>query len=280
MPELPEVETIRRGLLPHCVGRTIERITLHRPDLRWPIPPNIDKQCRGRTIEDIRRRAKYLLFDIAGNIRVLAHLGMSGSFRTEARGFNRRTHDHIVWSLDNGTELVYHDPRRFGAMLMFNADEEACHPLLKNLAPEPLSEDFTAQYLAVALAKKKAAIKPSLMDQQLVVGVGNIYASESLFRAGIHPDTPAEKAAKHAEKLVKSIGEVLEAAIVSGGSTLRDYLQVEGTTGYFQHQFNVYGRKGEPCFACGAPILHHVQVGRASYHCPQCQPQRVIRKKH
>ena len=280
MPELPEVETVRRGLISRSLGKTIEKITLYRPDLRWPITEGIDKQCRGKVIHDIRRRAKYLLFDIGENIRILAHLGMSGSFRFEAKGFNRRTHDHVVLQLHDGTLIVYHDPRRFGAMLMFDANEEATHPLLANLAPEPLSDNFSADYLAQALAKKQMPIKPALMDQQLVVGVGNIYASESLFRAGIHPDTPACKVVKKAEILVESIKVVLNDAIVSGGSTLRDYLQVEGTTGYFQHRFNVYNRKGLPCFSCGSPISQHVQAGRATYHCPQCQPQRVMRKKH
>lgn len=280
MPELPEVETTRLGLLPHLQGKCIAQVTLHCDTLRWPITKGIEKALKGMEILDISRRAKYLLFDVQGEYNVLSHLGMSGSFRLERKGFNLLTHDHVVWSLSNNAQLVYHDPRRFGAMMLIKKAEIAMHPLLCKLGPEPLSREFSANYLAGALASRKGPIKTTIMDQSVVVGVGNIYASESLFRAKLHPDMPACNVAQHAEILVKSIKSVLRDAIASGGSTLRDYKQVSGELGYFQHRFDVYERKGQPCVACGDAIVHAVHAGRSTYSCPTCQAQRGIRKKH
>jgi formamidopyrimidine-DNA glycosylase len=280
MPELPEVETTRLGLIPALVGIKIARVQVFRRDLRQPIPADFEQLLEGKSVQAIRRRAKYLLLDMPENLSVLAHLGMSGTFQTVTPArYNLRTHDHVVLTLADGSGVVFHDPRRFGLLLPYIRSEEARHPLLEHLGPEPLSSDFTPAYLAHALARRKGAIKPVLMQQELVVGVGNIYASESLFRAKIHPDTPALKAAKHAEILVKSIQETLRDALESGGSTLRDYVRSSGDSGYFQHQFRVYERAGEACFVCGTTIEHSVHAGRSTYQCPQCQPLRAYRKK-
>ena len=279
MPELPEVETTRRSLAPHMVGETIQKLTLYREDLRWPITPGMRDKIEGARIENMRRRAKYLLFDMSSGVTVLSHLGMSGSFRLERKGFNTRKHDHIVIGLTGDTQVVYHDPRRFGAFMWLNRTEEAAHPLLAGLGPEPLSEDFNATYLATALKGKKNAIKPALMNQKLVVGVGNIYASEALFRAGIHPECPAGRVVKDADKLVHAVQSVLKDAINSGGSTLRDYVHGSGEMGYFQHAFDVYGRGGEACKTCGSTIIQTVQAQRATYYCPRCQPKKNSRKK-
>lgn len=279
MPELPEVETTRQSLLPHMKGQVIAATTLYRNDLRWPITPGIEGVMDGATIRDIRRRAKYLLFDMSSNATVIAHLGMSGSFRVERLGFNRRTHDHVVIALRDETQIVYHDPRRFGALMWCKPEEEATHPLLVSLGPEPLSSDFNAKYLAAALRGKKNAIKPALMNQKLVVGVGNIYASEALHRAGVHPERAAGRAVKDADKIVHAVQSVLKDAIKSGGSTLRDYVHGGGEMGYFQHAFDVYDRAGEPCKTCGSEIKHLVQAQRATYFCAVCQAKKKPAKK-
>ena len=279
MPELPEVETTRRSLLTQMEGQEVAKLTLHRNSLRWPITEGIADVMHGARVHAIRRRAKYLLFDLSSGATVLSHLGMSGSFRFERQGFNRRPHDHAVISMKNGTEVVYHDPRRFGALMWFKSEEEAQHPLLSVLGPEPLGDAFHAEYLKTQLKTKKSAIKPVLMNQKLVVGVGNIYASESLYRANIHPELPAHRAVKHADKLVNAVQSVLKEAINSGGSTLRDYVHGSGEMGYFQHAFDVYDKAGEPCKKCNATIKHIVQAGRATYYCPQCQMKKNSRKK-
>ena len=272
MPELPEVETVCRGLQLALAGARIELVMLRRGDLRTPFADDFMQNLTGRRIESVQRRAKYLLFTLSGGATLIAHLGMSGRFSVEKKlPKSFKTHDHVVWILEDGRGVIYNDPRRFGLMEIAKTKSLSEHPLLAHLGPEPFSKDFSASYLKAALLKRKGPIKPVLMDQSLVVGVGNIYASEALFLAGIHPETPAFKAAPKAALIVKSIRKVLEAAIASGGSSLRDFLHVSGEAGYFQHQFNVYERGSEPCFACQTPLLAIRQAGRSSFYCPSCQ---------
>lgn len=280
MPELPEVETTRRGLVKTVQGQRIETCELKRRDLRFPLPDDFEERLEGRTIENIRRRAKYLLFDLDNGDIVLAHLGMSGSFRVvPAADYAPKKHDHVIWHLGNGTLCVFHDPRRFGIMDLVDKTGENQHKLLTVLGPEPFSVDFSIDYFSAQLARRKGPIKPVLMDQKLVVGVGNIYASESLFLANIHPDTPANIAAKKAPLLIDAIQRVLNDAIASGGSTLRDFLGADGASGYFQHRFNVYERENEACMICGSTIKSGVHAGRSTYWCPQCQRLPAKRKK-
>ena len=275
MPELPEVETTRRGVWMHAAGARICKTTVRRADLRLPVPSNLAKAVTGRVIAAIDRRSKYLLFRLEAPkkppIIMLVHLGMSGSVRLEKPGFALKKHDHICWQLDNGQVMVFHDPRRFGIVTLLSEAEITTHPLLAHLGPEPLSKDFNAAYVKKALARRHSAIKPVLMDAGFVVGVGNIYASESLHRCGIHVDMPASEIGTKAAALVKAVRATLKEAIESGGSTLRDYVQGDGNTGYFQHRFRVYGREGAPCFTCNTPIAHGVRAGRATYWCITCQ---------
>lgn len=279
MPELPEVETTRRTLLPHVKGRTIASVELKRDTLRVPITPGFAKQVAVCRVENIRRRAKYLLFDLDSGDSILAHLGMSGSFLVSG-DHTLRKHDHVLFHLDNGQSLIFHDPRRFGLMLLIKKGDEATNEWLKNLGPEPLSKAFSPAYLKAALLARKGPIKPTLMDQKLVVGVGNIYASESLFLAGIHPETPSHLVATKSEGLIEAIHQSLHAAIKSGGSTLRDFTSGEGAMGYFQHNFKVYEREGEPCVACDYPIKLITQAGRSTYFCPHCQKKKNSKQKN
>jgi formamidopyrimidine-DNA glycosylase len=280
MPELPEVETTRRGLLKAVKGKRIAGVTVRRYDLRSPIPKNIATALKGRRIIDVRRRAKYLLIDLDCDHILLAHLGMSGSFVVYKRAdYKQRTHDHVIIELENSNLMVFHDPRRFGVIDIVKATQEATHPLLKNLGPEPLQKEFSPRYLAVQLQRRKGPIKPVLMDQKLVVGVGNIYASESLHLCGLHPNTPANKLAGKAPELIAAIRTTLKAAIDSGGSSLRDYVGAQNEGGYFQHHFNVYERDGQPCFTCATFIETSTHAGRSTYWCPQCQPIRAMRQK-
>lgn len=278
MPELPEVETTRRGLEQSVKGRKIVAVTLKRQDIRHPIPSGFAARVEGATIKDIRRRAKYLLIDLDNGESILAHLGMSGSFVvTKSQGYLPKTHDHVLFSLSGGRVMVFNDPRRFGVIDLVKTDN--VHPLLKNLGPEPLSKEFSAAYLTSRLLKRKGPIKPALMDQKLVVGVGNIYASESLHLCGISPIMPAQDVAQKAPEMIAAIRETLQAAIRSGGSTLRNYVGAENQAGYFQHHFQVYDRGGEPCLKCGSPIQSMVQAGRATYWCATCQPCSKKRQK-
>lgn len=280
MPELPEVETTRRGLLSAVKGRTIVEATVRRHDLRTPIPKHLVTKLKGRKILDVRRRAKYLLIDLGGGEILLAHLGMSGSFVVVPKGkYTQKTHDHVIIQLDNGNLMVFHDPRRFGVIDFLKKGNEASHPMLKNLGPEPLEDAFTPAYLSAQLAKRKGPIKPVLMDQKLVVGVGNIYASEALHLCGFHPDTPARDLARKSGEIIVAIRATLEAAIASGGSTLRDYVGAQNEGGYFQHHFQVYERDGEPCFRCATPIKTSTHAGRSTYWCPNCQRIRARRQK-
>ncbi len=279
MPELPEVETVVAGLRERMAGREIVSVQLNRPDLRFPFPPLFEERLEGRRITNVTRRAKYMLFHLDDGNAVLAHLGMSGTMRFElVDDYEARKHDHVLWELEGGEFFVFRDPRRFGSMLWVEQGEEASHPMLAHLGPEPLSDGFNPEYLAEQLSKRKSAVKVALMDQQLVVGVGNIYASEALFRAKIHPALPANNCAKYSKNIVKSIQGVLREAIASGGSTLRDYVRSDGDLGYFQHHFAVYGREGEPCVRCQTPISRLVQANRASYACETCQPCKKRRK--
>jgi formamidopyrimidine-DNA glycosylase len=277
MPELPEVETTRRGIAPHAIGRRIAQLTVYDPRLRWPVPGDLARKVRGRTIDAIERRSKYLLFRL-GAVRgagahdtLIFHFGMTGSLRVYPKPPPRRPHDHVDLVLDDGTLIRYHDPRRFGAMLLVPGTA-ADHPLLAHLGPEPFDTGFDEGYLWRALRTRTAAIKLALMDNRVVVGVGNIYANESLFRAGIRPTTPARKVSKaKIAKLVEAVRAVLAAAIDSGGSTLRDYVDAGGRPGQAQHGYFVYDRQAEPCKACGTPIRLRRLGARASYYCPSCQ---------
>ena len=279
MPELPEVETTRRGLLKAVKGKKVASVTVRRRDLRFPIPKGLEGHVTGATITNVRRRAKYLLIDIAKMDKksprkgvLLVHLGMSGSL-TVQKGpkYAPKTHDHVLIHFENGLIAAFHDPRRFGLMDWLEEGDEATHELLYHLGPEPLLQQFTPAYLSAALARRKGPIKPVLMDQTLVVGVGNIYASESLYLSKVNPNTAACKCAAKSAAIISAIRTTLNAAIKSGGSTLRDYVGAQNEGGYFQHHFNVYGRDGEPCFKCGAMIQTTTHAGRATYWCPQCQ---------
>lgn len=270
MPELPEVETTCRGIEPHVRGQSIVEIIVRRGDLRQAVPDDIHR-LEGQAVLSVSRRSKYILLGIGGGSTLLIHLGMSGSLRAIAPGDVWKKHDHIGISLGNGKQLRFHDPRRFGLVLPISGDVMA-HPLLKDLGPEPLEEGFTMAHLKVACVGRKVAIKLVIMDARTVVGVGNIYASEALFRAGILPRTPAHKLTKpRLARLVESIRAVLADSIREGGTTLRDFLNPEGEPGYFKQRLFVYDRKGESCRVCGTPVRHAVLGQRSTYWCPVCQ---------
>lgn len=272
MPELPEVETVRRGLENALHGAVIENVQLRRKDLRTAFPKNFARTLTGRRIRSIERRAKYLLFRLDSDDVMIAHLGMSGRFLisfTRPKKFSK--HDHLVMTLEDGRCLIFNDARRFGLMTLTRSKDVEKHPLLKELGPEPFSEEFSAAYLKKKLSTRRSPVKTALMDQHLVVGVGNIYASEALFDAGVDPRKPASDTADKAAALVKSIRKVLNLAISSGGSSLRDFMKVSGEEGYFQHQFKVYGREKKPCLKCRTPIRSIRQAGRSTFFCPRCQ---------
>lgn len=269
MPELPEVETTRQGLLPRLQGRTLKHIVVRNPRLRWPVPHDLESRLAGLALRALTRRGKYLLFDFGATTQIV-HLGMSGSLRFAESDEPATLHDHVDWLFDDGTLLRLRDPRRFGAVLW--TDDPARHPLLAHLGPEPLGAAFDAAYLHAQCQRRNAAIKQVIMDAQVVVGVGNIYASESLFHAGIRPATAARRLSRPAcARLVAAIRQVLTAAIAAGGSSLRDYVHSSGELGYFQLQTRVYDRAGLPCKTCATPIRRIVQGQRASYYCPRCQ---------
>lgn len=270
MPELPEVETTRRGIEPSVISRTIDRVVVREPRLRWRIPKELPAQAAGQRIQELRRRAKYLLFDLQHGTMIL-HLGMSGSLRVMPATTAPILHDHVDIVLDSGLCLRFNDPRRFGSLL-WTTDDPLTHPLLQSLAPEPLSDEFDADYLARAAKGRSVAIKQLLMNSQVVVGVGNIYASEALFHAGIRPRRSAARIKRgEFDALVKSIKQVLRAAIREGGTTLRDYVNPQGMPGYFRQKLFVYERTGEPCRVCKTPVRHLVQGQRSTYFCPSCQ---------
>jgi formamidopyrimidine-DNA glycosylase len=270
MPELPEVETTRCGIASAVTGRAIGAVIVRNRRLRWPLPPDFEAQLTERKVRGVGRRAKYLLLETdAGTL--IVHLGMSGSLRVLPAATAVLPHDHVDIVLDSGLCLRFNDPRRFGSMHWTTAAPET-HALLCKLAPEPLSADFTADYLHARTRRRKVAIKQLLMNATLVVGVGNIYASEALFRARIRPTLAAGRLS-HARcvLLVAAIKAVLRAAIRVGGTTLRDYVGADGTPGYFRQKLFVYERAGKPCRICGTPIRQLVQGQRSTYFCPACQ---------
>lgn len=270
MPELPEVETTRRGIAPHVEGGVVTEVVLRRRLLRYPVPPRLLTDLPGAVIERVERRGKYLLLRTAAGT-VIIHLGMSGNLRLVEPATPVEKHDHVDIVIDGERLLRFHDPRRFGAVLWCSG-EPLEHSLLNTLGPEPLESGFDGDYLYDHSRKRKQAIKQFIMDSHVVVGVGNIYVSESLFLAGIKPQTAAGRVTRpRYERLVEAIQTVLQAAIEQGGTTLRDFVDGAGKPGYFQQQLNVYGREGEPCHQCGTAIKQLRQGQRATYYCPVCQ---------
>lgn len=271
MPELPEVETTRRGVEPYVLGRRIVRLAVHQPRLRWPVDRAIADRVAGARITRAARRAKYLLFELDSGATLMLHLGMSGNLRVLPAEVPRKLHDHLDLVLDSGQALRFNDPRRFGSLHYLSGDP-AAHPLLAKLAPEPFDPAFDADHLWRATRGRRVAIKLLIMNSQLVVGVGNIYASEALFRAHIRPRRQARSLKRdEVERLVAAIREVLAMAVEVGGTTLRDYVGVDGSPGYFRQKLYVYERGGEPCRVCGTPVRQAVQGQRSTYWCPQCQ---------
>lgn len=271
MPELPEVETVMRGLMPALEGEVLTRVVQRSPALRIPFPPRFAKRLTGQTVTGMRRRAKYILADVMSGETLVIHLGMTGRMLiSPADGAPQPAkHDHVVFHTAKA-QVIFHDPRRFGLMTLVKTDQLETHPLFAGLGPEPLDKAFTAKALATALAGKKTPLKAALLDQRVVAGLGNIYVSEALFQAGLHPVRQAGTVTDCAA-LTRAIKKVLQAAIKAGGSTLRDYRHADGSLGYFQHAFKVYDRTGQPCPVCGTPIERIVQSGRSSYFCPKCQ---------
>lgn len=269
MPELPEVETTRRGIAPHIEGRRISGLTIRERRLRWPVGPEVERNLEGATITSVGRRAKYLLINTS-NGTAIAHLGMSGSLSIVDQGTPAGVHDHVDVELEDGKALRLRDPRRFGSLHW--SDEPLAHPLLCSLGPEPLGAEFSGGYLRERARGRRVAVKPFIMTPNIVVGVGNIYASESLYRAGIHPKRAAGRVSlERYERLADAIREVLERAIKAGGTTLRDFYGGDGEAGYFQQELEVYGREDEPCKACATPITSIVLGQRATYYCKFCQ---------
>ena len=292
MPELPEVETVRRGLDPVFTGATIESVDQRRPDLRFPFPANFAARLTGRRVETLGRRAKYLRAHLDDGTVLVMHLGMSGSFRVEAEEGSAlpglfhhprsslAAHDHVVMTFSNGARVVYNDPRRFGFMLLAEASSLETHPLFAHLGLEPLGDGLDGAALARLFAGRSTALKAALLDQSLIAGLGNIYVCEALHRAGLSPRRAAGTLARRdgtptvrATKLARVIREVLHEAVAAGGSSLRDHRQTDGNLGYFQHTFRVYDRSGHPCpnRSCAGVVRRIVQNGRSTFFCPACQ---------
>ena len=272
MPELPEVEVIRCGIAPYLEGRRIASVTIRNPNLRWPVPSDLNKTLGGVTIDKVARRGKYLLLG-CGKGTLILHLGMSGSLRllSAAAAAPPGKHDHADVTLDNGMILRFKDPRRFGAILWTSVDAMH-HPLLAQLGPEPLTEAFNGYLLYNRTRNRSASIKEVLMNSRIVAGVGNIYANEALFQAGINPMKPAGGLElMKCEKLAQAIREILTLAIEAGGSSLRDFVDTSGNPGYFQQQYWVYRQAARPCRKCGTTILQARQGQRSTFYCPQCQ---------
>lgn len=269
MPELPEVETTRRGLAPHLEGRRVRAVTLRRPNLRWPIPPEISALLPGQRIEAVRRRAKYLLLDTQAGSALL-HLGMSGSLRVLPPATPLDAHDHVDIALSSNRVLRFNDPRRFGCLLWQPPGET--HELLRELGPEPLSDAFDGDYLFERSRGRKAPVKTFLMDQRIVVGVGNIYVAEALFAAGISPLRAAGRVSRERyARLAAAVKDILAYAITRGGTTLRDFISPDGAPGYFELELLAYGRGGEPCPRCGRPLQQAAIGQRATVWCGHCQ---------
>jgi len=286
LPELPEVETVRRGLQPAMEGSQIARAEIRRAGLRWPFPPNLAQRLTGARVLRLRRRSKYILADLDTDETMLVHLGMSGRIVVSGLGaphvpgrFHHahpapERHDHVVLDMETGARVTFNDARRFGALDLVPTGTAEAHPLLASLGPEPLGNTFSGAYLVARFRGRKAPVKAMLMDQRIVAGLGNIYVCEALFRAGIHPARPAGRiGAARLECLAQAVRAVLFDAIDAGGSSLRDYRQADGELGYFQHAFLVYDRAGTPCVTPGCPALVRriVQSGRSTHYCPRCQ---------
>ncbi|MFZ3324486.1 MAG: bifunctional DNA-formamidopyrimidine glycosylase/DNA-(apurinic or apyrimidinic site) lyase [Methylocella sp.] len=285
MPELPEVETVRRGLEPVMVGARLDAVEQRRPDLRFPFPERFTERLTGLRVEALRRRAKYLIAELDGADVLVMHLGMSGSFRIQqargtvpVAGAKNSQHDHVAFDLSTGVRIVYNDPRRFGFMQLIPRPEFSAHPLFKNIGIEPLGDEFDGQVLARLLAGKRSSLKAALLDQSLIAGLGNIYVCEALHRAGLSPRRAAASLVrrdgsptKRATLLARVVREVLEEAVAAGGSSLRDHRKTDGALGYFQHSFRVYGREHEPCARCGREVGRITQSGRATFYCGGCQ---------
>ena len=285
MPELPEVETVRRGLEPALVGARLAAVEQRRPDLRFPFPERFAERLTGRRVEALRRRAKYLIIDLDGAEVLVMHLGMSGSFRIEracgpipSASTKNSPHDHVTFDLSTGARIVYNDPRRFGFMQLIPRPEFSAHPLFKNIGMEPLGGEFDGHALARLFAGKTNSLKAALLDQSLIAGLGNIYVCEALHRAGLSPRRAAGSLARkdggpsnRATLLARVIREVLEEAVAAGGSSLRNHRKTDGALGYFQHSFRVYGHDHEPCARCGGKVARITQSGRATFYCGGCQ---------
>ncbi len=282
MPELPEVETVRRGLSPAMEGVVIEQADVNRPDLRWPFPERMAERLIGQRVDRLRRRSKYILADLSSRETLLIHLGMSGRMTVSGDPLGQfvhehpmpEKHDHVVFHMANGARVTFNDPRRFGAMDLLPTATAEEHKLLAVLGPEPLGNDFHEQHLIEAFKGKNTPVKSALLDQGIVAGLGNIYVCEALYRAGVSPRRKAGQiSAVRVAALVPIIRQVLQDAIEAGGSSLRDFRQADGELGYFQHSFDIYGREGEPCRSegCDAAIKRITQSGRSSFYCAQCQ---------
>lgn len=280
MPELPEVEMVRRGLARHLMGKTLLSVKTQREGLRFPFPDDMESTLQGRTVLAIERRAKYLLVRLSGGITMLGHLGMTGSFVfVRERPYQPKRHDHVLFHLSDDGLMVYNDPRRFGVIDVLTTGEESEHRLLHHLGPEPMEDAWTPAVFCDTIRNKRAAIKTAILDQKVVVGVGNIYASEALFMSKISPLKPAgavvgsRGSSPAARRLVASIKSVLTDAIAAGGSTLKDFHDVDGNAGYFAQQFQVYDREGEDCKkpGCSSTIVRLTQGGRSTFYCPTCQ---------
>ncbi|WP_375265500.1 bifunctional DNA-formamidopyrimidine glycosylase/DNA-(apurinic or apyrimidinic site) lyase [Planktotalea sp.] len=282
MPELPEVETVRRGLAPVMEGARIAKADVNRPNLRWPFPDKMSERLTGAKVERLRRRSKYILADLDTGESLLIHLGMSGRMLISGAQLGQfmhdhpapEKHDHVVFHMENGARITFNDPRRFGAMDLLDTQTADHHKLLSSIGPEPLGNSFDEAYLIDALSAKGSPIKSALLDQAIVAGLGNIYVCETLYRARISPARKANKISKQrVASLVPIIRQVLSDAIEAGGSSLKDFRQADGDLGYFQHSFDVYGREGEPCKTegCDKSIKRIVQSGRSSFYCPTCQ---------
>ena len=270
MPELPEVETARRGIAPHLVGRRIRRLEVREWRLRWPVARRLPAILRGRAVEAVDRRGKYLLLR-AGGGALLWHLGMSGSLRVLAEPPPPGPHDHVDLVLAGGAALRFRDPRRFGS-LHWTAGDPLRHRLLAGLGPEPLGADFDGDWLHARSRGRRAAVKAFLMDSRVVAGVGNIYASEALFEAGVAPSRPAGRISRERyQRLADAVRSVLARSIEAGGTTLRDFTEADGSPGYFARELRVYGRAGAPCVRCGEPVRARTLGQRSSFYCPRCQ---------
>jgi formamidopyrimidine-DNA glycosylase len=280
MPELPEVETVRRGLAPAMEGRRIIRVVTRRADLRFPFPANFDQRLTGAKLTQMGRRAKYLVGDLSTGEALVMHLGMTGRFTVWDKKIGQYVHetagnpkhDHVVFELEDGATVTFNDPRRFGSMDLWPAGELDSYPAFDGMGPEPLSNQFSGAVLREAFRGKKTPVKSALLDQRVVAGLGNIYVAEALFRAGVHPEKLAGSiSGTRVERLAVAVRQVIAEAIEAGGSSISDFAAADGSLGYFQHRFQVYDREGEPCVACTKPVRRIVQAGRSSFYCAKCQ---------